>query len=593
LWKGALVLSALLHLLGLYLLQTFRPGELDTEVYRVRLTLPLPRFEPPLPIPAVAGGGPGETEGPVTQLRAPGGPDALPSGVAASLAPSVPRIIGPAAPMALREVGSGAKAERPVFERVGVLGGAELAQLPPVAELGIGPESRISSTDLLRLVDRSRANKDQAMVMIDPSSRRDLVGYINFARLRVYGAGSPDTSLDALARYLRDHTGILAQVQEERFDYFVSPALLKAPIHFLVQGAPGAAFPAYRDQVVAYFSPEERQLLGRYLRGGGFLYCEGTNLFLTQMAEVLEGILGRDGYLSAVPFGHEIYSAYYSFESGFPGEEGPRRPAEVRNEGWRYPTQRIGPQIEGSVPEGQVEYQFVTPTAEDKPRPLGLWGVIYRDQVVAVLSDLGIASAWAGSLRPLPGGAGDGGASLMMGANLVVYALTRGGGLTPKEARPVWMPGRPVASLPTGREQDPSVEGASLAAALDASLAVVQAPLGQALGEGGMELLLDGRYSVQVLNPGLHGVLLHNLPAGRHWIEVRYGGKARQVELDLTGGKVQTVTFAVSRLAFLTRLRLAAQEGQIGLEQWLRAFPDLKTEEMFLTEDKGVLEGNR
>jgi hypothetical protein len=221
------------------------------------------------------------------------------------------------------------------------------------------------------------------------------------------------------------------------------------------------------------------------------------------------------------------------------------------------------------------------------------------DQVVGVLSDLPLTGPWARSFQVLPEGTVDesapSGPALMAGVNLVAYALTRQGGLTPKEERLAWMPARPVVALPAGRDQppDPAVEGASLTSALDASLAVVLAPLGQALGEGGMEVLVDGRYSVQVLDARLHGMLLHNLPAGRHWLEVRYEGRSRQVDLDLTGGKVQTVLFAVSRLAFLTRLRLAAQEEQIGLEQWLRAFPELRLEEIFLAEDREVLESGR
>ena len=41
--------------------------------------------------------------------------------------------------------------------------------------------------DLLRIVDMARANKDHAGVIIDRSSRRDLMGYVNFTQLQYTG----------------------------------------------------------------------------------------------------------------------------------------------------------------------------------------------------------------------------------------------------------------------------------------------------------------------------------------------------------------------------------------------------------------------
>ena len=104
------------------------------------------------------------------------------------------------------------------------------------SELESGRQLGGPSMDLLRIVDMARANKDHAGVIIDRSSRRDLMGYVNFTQLRVYGAGSGRGQLDALTRYLRDNTFILANVREKTYRNFLSENLLKDPIHFLLQG---------------------------------------------------------------------------------------------------------------------------------------------------------------------------------------------------------------------------------------------------------------------------------------------------------------------------------------------------------------------
>jgi hypothetical protein len=596
-WRTALLLSVLLHLVGLYLVQTARWGELDTVAFRMRLAIPLPRFEPPpLPVPA-AGGGSSETGGRVTQLRAPGGPGSLPAGIVASLAPPTPGELGAAPPTALREPGFGAKAERPQFAAEHVLGGAELSRLPPAAELAIGRgDHGVSPMDLLRLVDRARANRDQAVVMVDPTSRQDLVGYINLARVKVYGAGAPPMALDALARYLRDHTGLLAQVQETEYDYFLSPDLLKAPIHFLVQGAGQRT---WGERLVGFSVPEQR-LLGQYLRQGGFVYCEGSNYFLEQMAGQFQAILGRDGGLFDVPVGHEVYNSYYTFGAGFPGEDKTRGPFAVENSGWYFPVRRTGAQVvapgAGPAPQAAAATnQFAAAPAAEPPPTADLWAVTCKDRVVGLLSDLPLTLIWARSYDVTSSGEGAAPTepALMAGVNVVAYALTARGGLTPKEDRPAWMPGRPVTSLaqPVDPGSDLATRTEHLADALDASLAVVMAPLGQPVGPGGIQIELDGRYRLESLNPALHGLLLHNVPAGRHTLAVRYDGSSRQVDVELQGGKVQTVTFALSRLGFVTRLRLQPQAEQVALAAWLRAFPDLQVDEVFLVDDRNVLDG--
>jgi hypothetical protein len=101
---------------------------------------------------------------------------------------------------------------------------------------------------------------------------------------------------------------------------------------------------------------------------------------------------------------------------------------------------------------------------------------------------------------------------------------------------------------------------------------------------------LDGRYALEMLKRDYNGLLLHNLPAGDHWIELRYGGQKKQLEFSLKGGKVLTLNFALNRFAFLTQLSLGQREEQVALGQWIDAFSDLGIEEIYLAEDREWLE---
>ena len=125
---------------------------------------------------------------------------------------------------------------------------------------------------------------------------------------------------------------------------------------------------------------------------------------------------------------------------------------------------------------------------------------------------------------------------------------------------------------------------------LDAWLALVLAPIGSEITED-IAVRLDGRYSLELLKRGYQGLLFHNLPAGEHWVELSYGGQTQQVEVDLKGGKVTTLTFALNRFAFVVRLRMQEQEERADWQRWSAAFADLEVEEIYLAADREWLEG--
>ena len=119
---------------------------------------------------------------------------------------------------------------------------------------------------------------------------------------------------------------------------------------------------------------------------------------------------------------------------------------------------------------------------------------------------------------------------------------------------------------------------------LDASLAIVRSPLGATLGAEGLRVIVDGGYSITLMRPDLNGVVLHNLPEDGIWLELRQGNLSEQLELELEGGAVSTVTFGQSHVAFFRSLRMAVQEERIHLDGWLHSFDDLTIEEVFLSE---------
>ena len=186
--------------------------ELDAESFRARIALIPPQFKPrrlsALPKQ--------DTEAPQVEMEYLQRPEEQAAEIREQdlrLETTAPDIETQQAPLALREIASGAKEDEPVFERV--------KMISPSA-LGLADSMGIASMDLLRMVDLARANKDHAAVIRDPGSRRDLAGYVNFTHVYVYGAGSGRGALDAMSRYLRDHTRLLARVSDETYEHFLS-----------------------------------------------------------------------------------------------------------------------------------------------------------------------------------------------------------------------------------------------------------------------------------------------------------------------------------------------------------------------------------
>ena len=208
----------------------------------------------------------------------------------------------------------------------------------------------------------------------------------------------------------------------------------------------------------------------------------------------------------------------------------------------------------------------------EQPPPLGIWGVELDGQLVAVLSDMGLMNVGASIFNVEDSGEEPVLFALRASTNIIAYALTRDGGRTPQLPPAAWMNRRPVVGVESPSDSPESVaerdeidEEAFMD--LDASLALVQAPLGEQVDRD-LQLRIDGRYTLELLKTGYNGVLLHNLPPGDHWIELSYGGEVQQLDFSLRGGKVLTLNFALNRFAFMSQLRLEQQDEQVGLARW-------------------------
>lgn len=545
----ALLVSVLLHLTGLTVIEPWWRQRQEMRLFRARLGYS-PRFAPPVPAVAPAAARPREMEyvpsrrEPVALVEALGPPADAP-----------PVEMSPLAAAPATAMGFGSPGEAPAPRRPGV----EPSPTGPARVDTSGMEAR----ELLRIEDLARADNRRAVIVPDPTNRRDLRGFINFTLLKMDGVGC-DTGCSQLvgdlARYMRDHTRLLARIRGTPVYYFQSENLLKDPVHFFFRGA---RLKGDISKQSMYMSEEEVSLLGRYLRGGGLIFAEteldslgdnpAVHAWFSELITYVRAALAPDGRLVPLSPDHRLYQSFYSFPGGFPldrarpDDDGPRQ-------AWYYP--------KSSVTLG----------------PRGLYGVELEGELVAVLSDLGLHQAWA-----IPGGAlggGVGGVStelaLRAGVNLVVYALTRDHSLVPRRAAPAWIARRSRAPGRAGSHLWDEPADSSLQAGLPAHLALIHSPLGERLGDRRLEVVVSGQVRASVWDRDAQAVLLQGLEAGPCQVRITFAERTRSVNVRLRPGQTATLSFGLDRLLFLERLRLRLDDRQVQLPTWLDRFSDLE-----------------
>jgi hypothetical protein len=585
------LVSALLHLMSVLFVTDWRSKDLEAEAFEARLR-EVARFEPqrllaqrPVttrqtemeyrPTEARAR----SMEEVTAQLEAPPPPEAVPEPV-----------------VAMRPFDIATRADTFLVEGPEDVQRA-LAQISQSRE-----EERRESLELLRVSDLAQGHQ-RAVVLIDPTNRRNITGFVNLTRLRLRGAGGGPlitldgqppvggSGLEALARFMRDHTDLLVQVRQELAMSVSDPSLMEDPVHFLIEGGGQQLI---GDWPLLQLTSEERGFLEAYMRQGGLLFIEGRSRFLAQAVDMLHEILGNDAGIRPIPINHPMYHSFFTFSAGFPGEN--KSQWEYLNllpPSWNYPSRQyadVATATAAAIAAGPANQDPNQVNEVDTGDPLGLWGVSLGDTLVAVISDLDLHTRWFGFLSDDDDIAIDSAPALHTGINLLIHALTRNGTVAHRRALPAWKNTRPqvssaVAAIDSSHTDGGQQSDPGLYDVLDASLAIVRAPLGTALGTGGMTIRLDGRQRIDLLRASRNGALLHNLTPGEHWLELDYGGEVEGVDLDLRGGLVTTVTFAVSRLAMLQSVRLEVQPSQVPANTWKTTFSDLDLEEVFLQED--------
>lgn len=281
--------------------------------------------------------------------------------------------------------------------------------------------------ELLRLEDLDRSGSKHATIIVDSTDKRALRGFVHFPGSAQYGGvpALPSMNIMAeLAEYMRFETDLEARVYAGNpWNHRRRNELLEYPILFSAFGVgPFADHDHWRPEhlMKPQVTADDREFLGRYLRGGGFLFIEGGHRYLeTTVAHVRQALDG-DGRLIRVPFDHGIYHSYYDFPGGFPGEYRVDYVDPLTRDPWYFPTahglsvQDVG--LWGAEVNGEIVVLFSPQQILGLRPPPTQHDQLYSERVTTE-----VKSPW-----------------LRAATNIVVYALTRDGGLTHRRQPGIW-----------------------------------------------------------------------------------------------------------------------------------------------------------
>jgi hypothetical protein len=155
-------------------------------------------------------------------------------------------------------------------------------------------------------------------------------------------------------------------------------------------------------------TPTEQEKLGQYLRNGGFAFLdngvpeEDYGPAEASLRQMLRDALGRDAQLKPIPKDHPLYHCFFDFDVPPQGAE-------------------LAFNLIYSIRSGYLcaGYSY---GSRSRPPVYHLEGVFLDGKLVAVYSNKGYTLKWREFTNNEP--------QLKMGVNLVVYALTREGGMT-------------------------------------------------------------------------------------------------------------------------------------------------------------------
>jgi hypothetical protein len=255
------------------------------------------------------------------------------------------------------------------------------------------PDRRISMRDELIEIEDLDNGQYGAAIVRDAASNQDFRGFLEIPTVWGQQLAPPDMlkrSVSQLAESLNRYTGISARVKPHLF--VSSHEIFRTPFLFITT-----------DRAFE-LTPLERENLGRYLRGGGFVFADnGTPQYDQGAAEaslrqMFRDTLGCHARFEPIPASHPLYRCYFDFRDGAPNgaEVAFQSTDTVRN--WDANT------LSYHQPVFYLE------------------GVFLDNRLVAVYSNKGYALKWKDMANNEP--------QLKFGVNLLVYALTREGGIT-------------------------------------------------------------------------------------------------------------------------------------------------------------------
>ncbi len=274
-------------------------------------------------------------------------------------------------------------------------------------------DSRVSLREELITLDDLDYGKYGALAAPGDFSKRDFKGFLHipivwteqnrfYPYFYLYGREGWKTI--RLAEGMNRFTNIRTSVDKHL--YLSSARIFQRPFLFITADA---AFELTRT---------ERRNLGEYLRSGGFVFADnGTPQYEKSAAEaslkqMFRDVLGCHARFEPIPNNHPLYHCFFDFDNPPPGAE-----ISIQNVGFQ-PGAGYDPN----------KIRLLKPV-------FFLEGVFLENRLVAVYSDKGYGEKWGQPFRQYqidgqPLWERHNTPQIKMGVNLVVYALTREGGMT-------------------------------------------------------------------------------------------------------------------------------------------------------------------
>ena len=277
-----------------------------------------------------------------------------------------------------------------------------------VTDIGVStskePDNKIDMKEQLLDLNFLDTGKYQAMVIQDPDDKRNIKGYFHIAQAfsakmverRVvlfsgnfqYQIVQHPMAMSGLAGAINEYTGIHADFSDRL--PLSSRELLDTPWILI-------------PEVLSAFTEGELANLGKYMAGGGFVFCDAGSLdsqadvYLRQMINQSLAIVGRRAEFRRLPRDHPIYHCYFDFDR---------------------PPMRLG--VVSSTGEGRANADFMV-------------GVELDGRLTAIIAYQALPFAWGSRPRmgvSAPGNELDPTRHLQFGVNIVVFALTQEGSIT-------------------------------------------------------------------------------------------------------------------------------------------------------------------